>query len=245
MGLGRTSALGAAVACALLGAAPALPQTAAGPSFDCAKAQSPDERAICADPRLAEMDRAVSAAYAAVPAGGKAEARRSGAGFLQSRRRCGAEEACILGQQALALHGYDDLGATVPVPPWVGGALLDLAASGGGRPAAGLPTALGQCARTRITGISDRFGGVPKPPTADDPGAGTRVGFANGGNQVSYSYEAPVARSAVGDAVLLCLVSIPQNCPKGDDRGRFYAGVNVRTKGFWVLPDSQHLCGGA
>ena len=35
----------------------------ANPSFDCRKARDPDERAICSDSRLAELDQAVAIAY--------------------------------------------------------------------------------------------------------------------------------------------------------------------------------------
>mgnify|MGYP001765234387 CR=1 FL=1 len=41
----------------------ASPATAAGPSFDCASARQPAEKAICADPALAEADVALSRAY--------------------------------------------------------------------------------------------------------------------------------------------------------------------------------------
>jgi uncharacterized protein len=33
------------------------------PSFDCAKASREDEKAICADPALATLDRSIDAAY--------------------------------------------------------------------------------------------------------------------------------------------------------------------------------------
>ena len=49
----------------------------------------------------------------------------------------------------------------------------------------------------------------------------------------------------VGDPVTLCLVSIPRNCPPGDDRGKVYSAANWRTQERWSLPDSQHSCGGA
>ena len=51
---------------AVVGAAPV--QAQGGPSFDCAKAATPLERAICKSPELAKADRDVSAAYAALAA---------------------------------------------------------------------------------------------------------------------------------------------------------------------------------
>src|SRR5215469_86009 len=40
----------------------------AAPSFDCAKAATPQERAICADPKLAALDSDLAKAYAAARA---------------------------------------------------------------------------------------------------------------------------------------------------------------------------------
>lgn len=54
-----------------------------------------------------------------------------------------------------------------------------------------------------------------------------------------------IKNSRVGDHVLNCLVFIPKDCPKGDDRGRIYTVTNLRTLESWTLPDSQHSCGGA
>jgi len=135
------------------------------------------------------------------------------------------------------------LGAKGSVPNWVGAYRLTLFK--GRQPTEGLPGRVAQCTFTKIKSISDRFGGPLKPPTDKFDSSGTGIIFADGGTQVSYGYVRDIARSRVGDQVLLCLVSIPQNCPPGDDRGRFYSGTNVRTKGSWILPDSQHMCGGA
>jgi hypothetical protein len=45
--------------------------------------------------------------------------------------------------------------------------------------------------------------------------------------------------------VRMCLVSLPQDCPKGDERGKIYRTRNLRTKKSWKLPDAEHSCGGA
>ncbi|MEQ1617010.1 MAG: hypothetical protein ABL883_01540 [Terricaulis sp.] len=63
--------------------------------------------------------------------------------------------------------------------------------------------------------------------------------------QVEYDALPGVANSRVGDEVRVCLVSVPENCPPGDDRGRMYSGTNLRTGESWSAPDSQHMCGGA
>lgn len=50
---------------------------------------------------------------------------------------------------------------------------------------------------------------------------------------------------AAGHKVKVCLESLPQNCPPGDNRGKshsFYDGITgVRVVG----ADSWHMCGGA
>ena len=69
--------------------------------------------------------------------------------------------------------------------------------------------------------------------------------FTNGGGAVSYDREPGLAASKVGEPVMMCLIAIPRDCPKGDDRGRVYYSIDLVAKGSWALPDSEHLCGGA
>jgi hypothetical protein len=120
-------------------------------------------------------------------------------------------------------------------------AVAALAVCGPARSGA-LPTHVGQCARTTIKSVETRLeDGAGKPI----PGSGSAVTFANGGYQVSYDTVPAIVHSKAGDPVRMCLVSIPQNCPKGDNRGRKYRTTNLRTHHAWTLRDSQHLCGGA
>jgi hypothetical protein len=95
----------------------------------------------------------------------------------------------------------------------------------------------GQCAATTIAEISTRL--------ENTPGSGSAVSFANGIDQVSYDTITAIEASRVGDPVTLCLVSLPKNCPPGDNRGIRYKATNLRTKGSWTLGDSEHMCGGA
>ena len=102
---------------------------------------------------------------------------------------------------------------------------------------AGVPKKIGQCVRTEISELGSRLEGTPE--------SGSAVGYANGIRGVSYDIVGALRRSRIGDPVTLCLVSVPRNCPPGDDRGKVYSAVNGRTKERWSLPDSQHSCGGA
>jgi hypothetical protein len=109
--------------------------------------------------------------------------------------------------------------------------------------AAGLPVRIGECSTTTVKQVEERLmDGATNQPT---PGSGSTIEFANGGYQVSYDQEPAVDRSRPGDPVRMCLVSIPRHCPPGGDRGRMYRTTNLRTRGSWTLPDSEHQCGGA
>jgi hypothetical protein len=99
-----------------------------------------------------------------------------------------------------------------------------------------LPTKVGVCSETTITDIGYRL---------DTPDSGSAIAYANGGGQVSYDTIPEIHRSKVGDKIKLCLVSVPEDCPPGDDRGKIYRATNLRTGESWEAPDSQHSCGGA
>jgi hypothetical protein len=77
------------------------------------------------------------------------------------------------------------------------------------------------------------------------PDSGDSVTYADGGYQVSYDSIAGLKGAKKGDAVKLCLTSLPQNCPKGDDRGKTYKATDLRTHKSWEEADSEHSCGGA
>ena len=105
------------------------------------------------------------------------------------------------------------------------------------------PLRIGQCARTSIKEIGHRLeDGITHVPM---PGSGSAVTFANGLYQVSYDELPDIHRAHRGDPVLVCLVSLPSDCPKGDDRGKIYKTTDLRTHRSWMLPDSEHSCGGA
>jgi hypothetical protein len=103
--------------------------------------------------------------------------------------------------------------------------------------AAGLPSKVGDCVRTKVTQVGFRLQGVPD--------SGTEISFANGLHQVAYQQKADADLSKPGDEVNLCLVSLPTDCPPGDERGKIYQATNSRTRKTWTMPDSEHACGGA
>lgn len=102
---------------------------------------------------------------------------------------------------------------------------------------ASLPITVGECSITSVARIGSRLDGMPN--------SGSAIKYANGGYQVSYDTVASVQDWRVGDQVKLCLVSIPTNCPPGDNRGKVYNATNLRTNETWEASDSEHSCGGA
>jgi hypothetical protein len=106
-------------------------------------------------------------------------------------------------------------------------------------PAAGgkLPAKEGQCTVTTIKQLGTRLQGVSD--------SGDSVSYSNGGYQVSYEAILGLQGSRKGDKVRLCLVTIPDQCPPGDTRGKIYKATNLRTQKTWEASDSEHMCGGA
>ncbi len=98
---------------------------------------------------------------------------------------------------------------------------------------AALPTRVGQCGETRISKIGQRLedGDTGKAI----PNSGSAVSFANRGYQVSDDEVPAIQHSRRGDRVLVCLVKLPEDCPPGDNRGRFYTTTNLRTLEFLDL----------
>jgi hypothetical protein len=102
-----------------------------------------------------------------------------------------------------------------------------------------VPRRLGTCVVTTITEITGVYGSARPGPE------GVIVNYANRVAGVSFARVPEIARSAIGDAVRLCLVAIDRDCPRGDPRGRVYRATNLRTKGSWRLGNSMHTCNGA
>ncbi len=109
--------------------------------------------------------------------------------------------------------------------------------------AARLPMKVGQCSNTTVKSVGTRLeDGFTHEPVPD---SGSAISFTNGGYQVSYDMVAEIIRSRPMDKVQICLQSLPENCPRGDTRGKVYRTINFRTGSSWILPDAEHLCGGA
>lgn len=213
----------------------------ADPSFDCARASKPDEVAICSDPQLAKLDSLGAAAYATYQPSFQTKAE-VGRLFLEDRASCGGDTLCIAAAQLNALQTYGG------DADWAGKLVADgmakrAAAAASSALAKEVPQQIAQCVKTRISQITTRFG---KPLTSDsDPDGGIYAAYENGGYVSSYDGGSGFTGAKAGQEVIQCLVSVPRDCPAGDDRGRIYYSLDLATKGSWTAPDSQHSCGGA
>jgi hypothetical protein len=104
-----------------------------------------------------------------------------------------------------------------------------------------LPRHVGECVDPHVKDVGTRLVDGDQPV----PDSGSAIQFTNGGYQVSYETVPAVEASRAGDAVKMCLIAIPHGCPPGDNRGREYRVNNLRTHKSWLLPDAEHMCGGA
>lgn len=100
-----------------------------------------------------------------------------------------------------------------------------------------VPLTIGQCSKTTVSNIGKRLEG--------SPGSGTSIDFANGIFLVAYDTVPEAEASKPGDTVTICPASTKKDCPPGDDRGKFYTAINLRTEGSFTMSNSSHGCGGA
>ena len=99
-----------------------LPSLALAQSFDCAKAQDPVDRAICASPNLRQLDSTLAAAYAAALKhdASRADAiRQAQRSWARGRTTClaRAHQAATSPEQCLATAYADRLAALAPPQP--------------------------------------------------------------------------------------------------------------------------------
>jgi uncharacterized protein len=212
--------LSAAAVTAMLGAAVGLGPTGAGralaASFDCARAANPTETAICASPTLSSLDSALGLAYTERLAANPA-IKQIERGWLAVRNvGCDRDVGCLARMTRAQLA-------------WL--------QAGAPRLPSARPTRVGACALSPVKTVGTRL--------EDTPGSGSEVIEADGALQVSYDQIPAMDASHRGDPALVCLISLPEDCPPGDLRGRVYGVANLRTLGAWAQPDAEHLCGGA
>ncbi|RVT89343.1 lysozyme inhibitor LprI family protein [Sphingomonas crocodyli] len=77
----------------------AVATSASAASFDCARARSPDEKAVCASRALNDADVKMATLYALdlrfVPMGGRDHLHDEQRAFLTARKACTTDRACL------------------------------------------------------------------------------------------------------------------------------------------------------
>jgi len=222
----------------LIASSPSLP--APSPSFDCAKASAADERAICAEPQLADLDRLIADGYAQlVKRFGSTVANRLHLPLLRARHACGGNSFCIFQIQSEEMPLFTTLGISVEPPKW-------LAASVPSYDALKRMLKVGECTAATVQEVSYRLCSPDESNVCiPSAGSGSSITLSNGIYGVDYEAVPQVHASEIGDPVIACLASVPSDCPPGDDRGYVWSVRNLRTGGKWQLPDAEHMCGGA
>jgi hypothetical protein len=81
-------------------------RSSSNPSFDCSKAITADETAICDDTTLAELDRKAAEQWSRLKTVDPDGARRIGREFLRERRACGSDRNCIRAAQERVISTY-------------------------------------------------------------------------------------------------------------------------------------------
>ncbi|WP_421692691.1 lysozyme inhibitor LprI family protein [Aestuariivirga sp.] len=217
-------------------------QALAAPSFDCSRATAADEVAICSDPELSKLDSLIADAYQTYQPDYQPK-EEVGRLLLRDRASCGSDKLCIATAQwnALQTFGGD--------APWAQAMAVDgiakraaLASEDASAFSKEPPTKPAECRKTHMMDITTRFG---NPLTPDNTDQGISITYDNG--SFVYSYERGHAFDGIisGQAAVLCLITVPYDCPAGDVRGRVYYTLNLATKRSWVSSDTEHGCGGA
>ena len=90
------------------------PVVAADPSFDCNKAQRPDEFAICTSNRLSALDELASFGYVSIRNSvGRQQANEANMPFIKDRIECLNNANCIQRTQILAIRTFQRMGAPI------------------------------------------------------------------------------------------------------------------------------------
>ncbi|MGK8187053.1 lysozyme inhibitor LprI family protein [Serratia marcescens] len=105
---------------ALLLAALAAPFAAPAASFDCAKAAGSDERAICANRTLNDLDVQMATKYQFLRGlfamGARGAMQDSQQSWLTKRQRCGGDTACLLKSYRTRIAELDDIYRRIDKP---------------------------------------------------------------------------------------------------------------------------------
>jgi len=197
----------AAICLGLWGAGLSGGAAAAAPSFDCAKAGTATEHAICASSALSELDVALAAAYRAARAGASQAARdrvrADQIAWLARRDRCGGDTGCLEREMRARLAALAAVSGAV-------GSGGSAAATGG---LSGIYCARGGADRLVVEdrGGTARFSLLTVQANGHSCGTSTLTGRAQGAAYVARDGDCTLRLSREGGAVVLAADS-PAAC---------------------------------
>lgn len=216
-----------------------LPLISHATSFNCKKAESLVENVICSDKNLSKLDDTLASIFKdAMKTSGNSTALRDEEVTWLSKRDACQDKICIkvayeerinelVSQAAHQTYKHNNPN--------------------------NFPKTVGDCVETILMSKNTRFEGV----VAGDTGGEVNVMFDNeialyiqeiqdlpkSTNVDKYMYS--TSDFAEGDSMKLCLLALPKDCPKGDDRGKVYSVHSHKNNKTFTGVDAWHLCGGA
>lgn len=108
------------IKCVLIAVVALFPLAGYSASFDCQKATKADEKAICADRNLNDMDVEMATKYRFLqglfPMGTRGAMQDVQKTWLRSRQECGGETACLTKSYESRLQQFDELYARINKP---------------------------------------------------------------------------------------------------------------------------------
>lgn len=218
-----------------------LPLSAYSASFDCEKASTLIENAICNDTELSTLDDSLLFTYkqALAKAGNSENIKQDQKNWLKNTRNKCKNVDCLKKVYQERIELLNDVS--------------NFSSSISQQSVNDLPTKIGKCADSFVAEKTTRF----EDAVPGEAGGEVNIGFANGLGV--YITEVPYLSNDAnpdkhlyhsqdfvkGDKVKICLISVPQECPPGDERGKAYSVTNYKNKKTFSGVDSWHSCGGA
>ena len=207
--------------------------------FDCKKASTLVENAICSDSELSDLDESMTAAYrdALANSDSSENIKSSQRNWLKKRNTC-KDATCLKNSYTQRINALNNLAGSP---------------SNHQNNNKTLPQKVGACTDSTIMEKNTRFEGA----VAGEAGGEVNVlvaaelglyiqsvsGLPDSANADKYMYS--TNDFAIGDKIKLCLIALPEDCPKGDDRGKVYTVTNYKNDKSFTGVDAWHLCGGA
>ncbi len=218
-----------------------LPLAAHSASFDCEKASTLIENAICSDNELSTLDDSLLFSYkqALAKAGNSENIKEDQKNWLKNTRNKCKNVDCLKKVYQERIELLNDVS--------------NFSSNISQQSVDELPKKVGKCVDSFVDEKTTRF----EDAVPGEAGGEVNISFANGlgvyitdvpylspnDNPDKHLYHSQ--DFIKGDKVKICLIAVPVECPPGDDRGKVYSVTNYKNKKSFKGIDSWHSCGGA